>query len=59
MKWPWQRTAEAKAETDEARAEYEQTLQTGGLVSEVLSVLFFHADQNGFTEKIHRVAKGH
>lgn len=59
MRWPWKRNAEAQAETEVAKQQYESTLRDEMRISTVLSSLFYHAEKNEFVEKIQRVARGH
>jgi hypothetical protein len=59
MKWPWVRHAEAQAEAAKAKTEYEWAVQNRTTVSAVLARLTYHGNQNGFVEKIQRVARGH
>lgn len=57
-KLPWKRTAESRAQAEEARQEFESTVAAGRVVRSTVAALFAHADVNNFTEKIERVARG-
>lgn len=73
MRWPWQSTADVKAKTIEvsdqaikatgeiaaAQREYEETVRHGRFLHEVVSVVFYHAEQNDIVEKFQRVVRGH
>ena len=65
MKWPWQhsaeirkRSTEAANQVEEARVEYERTVQNGLRVADVFSSLFYHAERNEIVENIQKVARG-
>lgn len=53
-----QKEAEAAEQVKEAQAEYERTVQNGSAVSTILSVLFYHAEQNRIVESLQKVARG-
>jgi hypothetical protein len=59
MKWPWDRDIAAQAETERAREEYEETVRNRSLVSALVSVMMYHGAENGFVEKVQKVARGH
>lgn len=59
MKWPWTRVGEAKAQTEQAKAVYEQAIRNRYQVKQVLAALEYHAEQNRIVESIQKVARGH
>lgn len=66
MRWPWHHTADIKAKSakaddqvEQAKAEYEATIQFTARVSSALSFLTYHAEQNRIMESIQKVARGH
>lgn len=72
MKWPWQRKGEIQAksaeltdqatkvigEVEAARQEYEETVQHGKFLHEVVSVVFYHAEQNDIVDRFVKIARG-
>lgn len=60
MRFPWRKRLDAaKAQTEKAQHEYEWAVQNRTLVRAVVERLTYHATENGFVEKIQRVARGH
>lgn len=74
MKWAWRkdrdkteakaaeandRAAKADEQVDVARREYERTVQRGQFLHDVVSVVFYHAEQNDIVEKFQKVVRGH
>lgn len=60
MKFPWtKRTDAAKAQTEQAKTEYEWAVQNRTTVQSLVTKLVYHGERNGIVEMIHMVAKGH
>lgn len=67
MKLPWKRrnaeakvrAEKAKAQFEDAQAEYQKTVRDSHLVSDVLAALLYQAEENAIMEKIQKVARGY